>query len=84
MFDALEKEYALAHDPTVKQAIAKTLLLMKVGSAGGDVSYEARIELLRNSLEGIASNGTNCKACRMMVEVAREAVERDVILAVDN
>jgi hypothetical protein len=40
-------------------------------------SKDARIDLLRRALSGIAANGTSCRACQMMNEIAREALDRD-------
>jgi hypothetical protein len=40
-------------------------------------SKDARIDLLRRVLSGIAANGTACTCCQMMNEIAREALDRD-------
>lgn len=39
--------------------------------------YQKRIDLLRKTLMGFASNGTACKACQMSNELATEAIARD-------
>jgi hypothetical protein len=44
-------------------------------------NYEQRIKLLRQTLEGFASNGTNCRMCQMMNEIATESLARDDRLA---
>jgi len=40
-------------------------------------SKDARIDLLRRALMGIGANGTNCKACRLVNEIAINALARD-------
>lgn len=39
--------------------------------------YQKRIDLLRKTLMGFASNGTACKACQMSNELASHALKRD-------
>lgn len=43
--------------------------------------YERRLDLLRRALTGVATNATQCGACRMLNEIATEALERDVSLS---
>lgn len=45
--------------------------------------YEERIYLLRRTLEGLATNSTQCGMCQMHVTICREAVERDDALRGD-
>ena len=40
-------------------------------------SKDARIDLLRRALMGIGANGTNCKACQLVNEIASNALARD-------
>ena len=74
MFQQLEREMELTQRDDVRQAIQSTMALMQAAQAG---SYEARIQLLKNTLGGISTNSTACGACQMAVGLAKEALRRD-------
>lgn len=40
-------------------------------------TLEQRLHMLRRTLSGLATNATNCKACRMRVEIIEHALRRD-------
>lgn len=44
-------------------------------------NIEQRIQLLRQVLGGMATNGTACLACKLHNEIYRDALERDDELA---
>jgi hypothetical protein len=59
-------------------------LLMKAQIAREMLDYsndKKRIELLRQTLQGLATNSTNCKMCKLHNEIYNDALARDDKLA---
>lgn len=68
LFSQMEREWAIAHSTHVLAAEHIKHL-------------EARIALLRGTITGFATNGTNCKACQQSNDCARERLAADDLLA---
>ena len=67
LFDKLIAEWAMTH--STHESIVERYKLL-----------ERRIEFLRKTLVGFATNGTDCKACQMSNQCASEALARDDLL----